>query len=374
MICDMFFGFRGWSGAGADNVPRARIIFGHAVNTLMGIVPKLHRADRPTLFTIADLLEEDEFRESILPHVVDKRALKYWVDTYPNETGNPAMPITRPLLEFYNQRLVKALLGASATGFRISDLIDQRKVVLVRIGGGEELMRLIASLLFFDVMDAMMSRRDRRPEDCPPFHMFLDEVPVYDSALRGQLAAAMEQCRKFGLRVHLLSQSAMRLDGSTREALATNRTHLCTSSSGPKTAKWMADVTGGTIRSETVSGLKKYEFVSEITLNGQKPPPFNMGGLEMRSLFGDPPDVPHLQEQIDKNSQLRNVAKTVDELETLPERITAALASIPAVSSGAAGAMDGPPDEFGDVFDSPDANADEWGKLINSVTDVTFEG
>ena len=357
-ICGMFLGFKGWAGANADAAPRARVIFRQAVSALIETIPKLHREDRPNLFTVADLLDSEDLRDAIVEQLDDPRLAHYWTESYSKEQPNASLPITRPLLEFYDQPLVRALLGVSSTGFRIADLMDQRKVVLVRIGGDEDLMALVSSLLLFEVFHAMLRRRSRKPEDCPPFHMFLDEAQVYDGALKGMLAAAMEQCRKFGLRVHILNQSVMRLGRDTREALGTNRSHLNTSASSADSAQWVSTQTGGAIVADMITGLDKYEFVTEVTLNGRKPPPFNMGGLWLEGLFGPPPDDEGLQAIIDKNSNVRPVSTTLKELATLNDRIIASLQATPPPETENSDAG------FDEVFGAPDDPIDSWSKLV----------
>ena len=83
-------------------------------------------------------------------------------------------------------------------------------------------------------------------------------------------------------------------------------------------------------------------------------------------MFGPPPDVPNLQEQIDENSNLKPVKETHAELDTLKERMMAALSAAPPAGGGGL-----PDDGFDDVFSSPDAGAAKWGQLISS--DAAFE-
>ena len=76
--------------------------------------------------------------------------------------------------------------------------------------------RLIGCFFTYDVLRATLSRRDLPVEDRRPFYLFVDEQQVIDRA--GILAAMLQQCGKFGLRVTGATQSLMSLTDQTRDA------------------------------------------------------------------------------------------------------------------------------------------------------------
>ncbi|MDI5983038.1 hypothetical protein, partial [Amycolatopsis magusensis] len=71
--------------------------------------------------------------------------------------------------------------------------------------------RLLVSLMVYDFLRAGLSRRDTRERDRHPFRFYLDELISLDGAASTVLAEITEQLRKFGCRLHGMTQLLHRL-------------------------------------------------------------------------------------------------------------------------------------------------------------------
>ncbi len=334
VICGMYFGYMGWED---NKQTRAVPMLTAAVTALLNVVPSLPREDRPTLFTVLDILNpyNEGFRDAVTSRLVERLQSSYWTTQFDNESKDAWIAPTRPLSTFAANPLLRAVVGSSVAGFRMAELMDARKVVLVKIGGGQEQKKFLASMVLHDVIAAMFARRTRPPDERSTFHVFCDEAPDYDGPVAGKLEEAINQCRKYGLRLHLISQYIDGIAERTKEALTANRTHLMTSSSNPSTARWFVSATASGLHQDAVIRLPRYHFVTEVAQGGLRRPPFNCAGMTMSQLFGPPApaeEVAELQATIDTNSRLKPTGRVAELFDTLPERVKHRLALLPAPS------------------------------------------
>ena len=330
LIHDTYFGFQRWH---ETKETRAGPIFNKAVSALLHASPLLSRENRPTLFSVIDMLDPDDrsgLRAAVIPTIPSKDR-DFWERKFARESGADLVP-TRPLENLVKSPLIRSFVGSSVASYRMADLINDNKIVLVRIGGdGTRDKEFLASVIVYDVLTAMKQRRDILDVNSrPPFHLFLDEVPDYDAPLGNALRNAINQSRKFGLRVHLISQYIDAMQPGTKGALAANRTHLMSSACDQKTATWFLKETASELPADALTKQARYTFMSEVSQDGHYRPLFNCGGLTIDMLFGQPPGhVDGLQQQIDANSGLRPTRDTAERLETLPKRIAKELAANP---------------------------------------------
>ena len=330
LIHDMYYGFMKWH---ETRESRAGPIFSKAVSALLHVSPLLSRENRPTLFSVIDMLDPDDrsgLRAAVIPTLPAKDR-DFWERKFARESGADLVA-TRPLENLVKSPLIRSYIGSSVASYRMGDLINDKKIVLVRIGGdGTREKEFLASVIVYDVLTAMKRRRDILDVNSrSPFHLFLDEVPDYDAPLGNALRDAINQYRKFGLRVHLVSQYIDAMQPGTKGALAANRTHLMSSACDHRTAAWFIKETASELSADALTKQARYKFVTEVSHDGNYRPLFNCSGLTIDMLFGQPPDhMDGLQEQIDANSRLRPTRDTAERLETLPSRIAKELAANP---------------------------------------------
>jgi hypothetical protein len=203
--------------------------------------------------------------------------------------------------------------------------MDRGLIVLACPGFGSERDKLVANLLVYDLLHAARTRASIAPERRRLFYVFLDEIQTHDGL---SLAALLEQMAKFGLRGLLFNQNPERLSASTLNAITTNRSHLSTTALNAKAAALVTREYSGAIDPDVVTQLKKYTYLSSVTLNGEISRPFLVRGVPADELHRDvwrPDDVPELDAAIDERINRRPVADTLAQLGEHDARILAYL-------------------------------------------------
>lgn len=305
---------------------RALNLTTQAAQALSSIAAVLPVELAPTIFQITTFLSDEEWRRAALPFL-SRPAQQFWIERFPRLAIEAITPITNMVDRLRASSAIVALLGQSASTYRVRDAMDRGLIVLACPGGGGTRDRLIANLIVFDLLHAAKSRATLPPDRRRPFWVFLDEVQTYDGASGGNLAGLLEQAGKYGIKASLLNQNPERLSAETLNAITTNRSHLHATALNSRAAKLIANEWGGRPDSAALTGLPRYRFLAQVTHEGEISKPFNVGGVRAEDLIGegDPDHVGELEAAIDATAGRRTPAEVVADLDSLDDRILAAL-------------------------------------------------
>ena len=319
-ITDSLAAAIGWSH-GVNN--RALGITLNAVRTLLELSLRLPADTKPTVFQLTTLLADEDWRNEVVQHLT-RQTQDYW-SRFAYKPGE-FTPLTSLVDRLRTARSISALLGASVPTFDLREEMDRGGVVLVRLRGTGDLDKLLASLLVYGVLEALLSRRNLGDDERHrrPFHVWIDEAQIVDAAVRRMLSAIAEQTRKFGGRMHLLTQAPERLSDLTMTSLMTNRSHLITTSVSAEGAKRITREWASGINPATIQRLPKYQFVGQVRLDGTRSEPFRIAGVHLDELWADryqPDAIGALEEAIARNTGYQPLTHTLEALEVLDDRI-----------------------------------------------------
>ena len=323
-VVDSFASVLGWD-SGVNN--RALTVTTMAAQSLCELALVLPRELAPTLFQMTKILSDDEWREATLPHL-SAITREYWSLRFPKLSPDAITPVTNLIDRLRSSANVAALFGSSRSTYDVRRAMDHGLVVLACPAGTGDKDKLISNFFIYDLLQAALSRRDIAPEDRRPFHVFVDEMQAIDGAARGNLAALLEQCGKYGIRLHAMAQQPNRLTKMTLDALLTNRSHLSSTTVGAESARLLSAEWARRVAPETLTQMAKYNFIGSFTLGGTVSPPFAFKGFELSEIWGDvahPEAVAALDQRIDITTGRRPVTERLMELETLDRRILAFL-------------------------------------------------
>lgn len=296
-----------------------------AAAALAAIARRLAPELAPTIFQIPTLLSDAEWRAAALPFL-PRADQRFWTDRFPLLAGEAITPITNMVDRLRRSPQIRALLGQSRSTYRVREAMDAGKIVLACPGAGGTRDRLVANLLLFDLLHAARGRAELAPQRRKPFWVFLDEVQSYDGAASGNLAALLEQSAKFGLRAVLLNQNPERLSATTLNALTTNRSHLVASTLNSHAAALITKEWGGRVSSEALTGLERFRFIAQVTHEGRLSAPFALGGVRVEDVIEEPTTGGVYREGPRRTpASGRTEAEVSKHLETLDDRIQAAL-------------------------------------------------
>jgi hypothetical protein len=307
---------------------RALAITTQAAQALAELAVRLPPELKPTIFQLASLLSDDDWRAVILPHVAPATRA-FFMDRFPRLSREAITPVTHLIDRLRAAPAIAALLGQPVSTYDARESMDRGHVVLVCPGRGRR-ARVVANLFVFEQLHALTSRDEIPPERRRPFYVYMDEAQEYDGSSSGNLASLFESSGKFGGRVVVLNQQPERLTPATRTAIVTNRSHLLATALDAKGAALIARELSSTLDPDVIARLDRYEFVGTATIDGRPSTPFRMSGVAADELHADahrPDELPALDAAIQRTARRRPIAEVLDALDHHDERIAAHLRS-----------------------------------------------
>jgi hypothetical protein len=186
-----------------------------------------------TLADVPRLLTDAHWRAQLLDHLSEPVGLEPFWESY-NELGEAVRaqmtgPVLNKLRAFLLRRPVRAIVGQQRSTIDVARILDQGRLLLVRVPKGtlgEDTSRLLGSFVVARVWQAALARAARPEQERADAALYVDEVHNYLN-LPTPLEEMLAEARGYRLSLCLAHQHLGQLPKEMREALAANaRTKL----------------------------------------------------------------------------------------------------------------------------------------------------
>jgi hypothetical protein len=319
-VVDSFASVLGWD----ERASRAMNLITQAAQSLIELALRLPPELAPTIFSINSLLSNQRWRKEMIAFL-SPASREFWQERFPRLPAEAITPVTNLVDRMRASPAIAALFGAPRSGYDIRRAMDEGRIVLACPGqGGLQQNRLVANLLVYDLLHAALTRVETQADLRRLFFGFIDEAQTCDGASNGNLAALLEQCAKFGLRLFLFNQDPERLTARTWSAIKTNRSHLLTTVVSAEAALLLARQWGGEVMPGTITRLPRFSYVASVTLDREICRPFLVRGVPVAEMWRDcfhPERLEVVDRLISRNTGRRPVAEVLGGLDTHDARI-----------------------------------------------------
>jgi TraM recognition site of TraD and TraG/Type IV secretory system Conjugative DNA transfer len=255
----------------------------------------LARSPGMTLAALPLLLTDAGFRRRIVPRVSDPiglepfwRSFEAWSEAERLNAIAPAMNKLRPLLLRPD---VRAIVGQARPRFELSEVLTERKVLLVNLAVGEigpETAALLGSFVIGMLWDAIRGRTAIAPERRHPVFVVLDEFQSY-LHLPTNLADALAQARGLGVGFVLAHQFMHQLSADMRSAVLANAQSRVAFRLPAEDARLVA--AGSSLTPDDFSNLGAYEGYAQIVAQAAVQPWCSIRTLPPSQPTSDPVSV-----------------------------------------------------------------------------------
>lgn len=168
-----------------------------------------------TLFDLKRFLVEKDFRNEFLKKVQDDAIRYFWQNEFPLITGKPQSSILIRLDAFLRQKLIRNIVCQKETRLNFREIMDNRKVLLVKLSQGAigaENSHLLGTFIVSKLHQIALSRQNMA--DRPFFGIYIDEfhnfvVPSMEGILSG--------IRKYNIGLSLSHQEFRQLNSRSQE-------------------------------------------------------------------------------------------------------------------------------------------------------------
>ncbi|WP_251059368.1 ATP/GTP-binding protein [Streptomyces sp. ISL-87] len=286
-VIEAFASALGWGDLSA---PRALTILTKAVEALVSVnaaaVAAAASKQQATIFQVQTLLTDPTFRHLALS-TLEPQARHWWSRSFPDIPKDALLTVLNPLERLGASPVTRAFLGCPLSGYDIRRAMDDGHVLWICPPGTGPTDRLLVSLVVHDFLRAGLSRRDLPEQQRRSFRFYLDELISLAQDSSTVLAEITEQLRKFGCRLHGMTQVLHRLSPTTRAALMQNASCLSTTAGSIDAITEITDQWPDTVTPHDVAGLDRWWHYASFTVAGKRVGPLLIRGPELAEVFGD---------------------------------------------------------------------------------------
>jgi hypothetical protein len=175
-----------------------------------------------TFLDIKALLQKKDFRERTLANIHNSTLDDFWKLEYPRIEKDASPPILSRMSKFSLSPILARILGQPDSILNFSDVIRNKKILLVNISKGqigEDTAQLLGSLIVSQLQLAVMRRAALPKESRDPYYLYVDEFQDFTTSA---FAKILSEARKYQLCLTLAHQYTSQLDEKTKNAILAN--------------------------------------------------------------------------------------------------------------------------------------------------------
>ncbi len=240
--------------------------------THMGLLT-LARRSGSTLLDLPRLYLDPVFREKVLADLDDPLGLgpdwQWFENLSVREQATVVAPLLNKVRQFTARPAIRAIVGQPDPHLTMSQIIDQRKVLLVHLPKGligAETAQLLGCLVLTAIWQAMAERAALPPSERHPVGLYVDEVQDFASAPI-PWDEMFAQGRKYGLSLTVAHQNLEQLPKELREVVLANARSKAVFALSASDAKVMERLFAPALTAADLQALDAYSIAAQLALD-----------------------------------------------------------------------------------------------------------
>ena len=237
--------------------------------------------DQPqaTLADILRLLDDASFRRRAAANIQNSQVRNFWLkeyEGYPSRFRAEAVaPVQNKVGAFLADPVLNRILTQHNSSFRLRDVMDQGKILLVNLAKGiigDDTASLLGALLVARFGLAALSRADIPEEQRRDCFLYLDEFHSFTTL---SLAEMLSELRKYRLDLILAHQYLAQLDPKMRDAIFGNVGTMISFRIGAVDAELLAQEFYPEFSLVDLTSLPNYHIYLKLMIDGVLSRPFS---------------------------------------------------------------------------------------------------
>jgi hypothetical protein len=232
-----------------------------------------------TMLDITRMLVEKKFRDDVISHITDPVVKTFWTTEFASWNEKFAAEAVAPVLNkvgaFVANPMIRNIVGQEKSTFNIRELMDNGKILIVNLSRGlvgEDNAAILGALMVTKIQLAAMSRANVALDQRRPFYLYVDE---FQNFATDSFAVILSEARKYGLNLTIANQYVTQMDPVVRDAVFGNVGSMASFRVGADDAAFLTKYYAPQFEPGDLMTLHNRFFVSTMTINGEKSPPFS---------------------------------------------------------------------------------------------------
>jgi DNA helicase HerA-like ATPase len=255
-----------------------------------------------TIFSIQQLLTNRDFRQIVIRQIKNESVKNFWTNEFPAWTEKYNAEAINPLLnkigQLVSSETIRNIISVPKNTFNIRDIMDQGKVLLIKLPKGivgEENIQLLGAMFITKIYQAAMSRQDIPENQRRDFYLYVDEFQNFATDTFSEI---LSEARKYRLNLTLAHQFIGQLSENIKKTVFGNVGSLVSFRVGGEDAKhFVHEYTPMYVERDLIN-LGVREFYAKMTIDGEIRKAFSG-----RTLYLTKPDTSFREEIINKSDE-----------------------------------------------------------------------
>ncbi len=238
-----------------------------------------------TLMEISRVLSDEQFRAYKLSKCRNQVVVDFWRNEAEKAGGEAALAnmvpyITSKLTQFVSNDVMRPIIGQQKSAFNFRELMDQQKILLVKLSKGKigELnAHLLGMVIVGKILMAALSRTDQPKSQRKDFYLYIDEFQNFTT---DSIAIILSEARKYLLNLVIAHQYVGQLveggDSEIKDAVFGNVGTMVVSKVGVEDAEIFAKELAPVFNEYDLLNMEQFSFYVKLLVNNQTLRPFSM--------------------------------------------------------------------------------------------------
>ena len=237
-----------------------------------------------TLLDALRMLNDREFRESVIAELEDPMLLSFWKNEFgqysKGQRSEALAPILNKLSEFAINPLLRSVFDHPEGTINPRAIMDNGQVFVADLSVGRigrDISMLLGATLVGKFALAALSRTDQAPDVRRDFYCYVDEFPMFATS---SVDTMLSEARKYRLNLILAMQYLDQIDTKLLASVLGNVGNLVIFRVGAKDASLLARELTPTFLPEDLVSLPYYHAYIRMMIDGKPARPFSAVLLE----------------------------------------------------------------------------------------------
>ncbi|NLF25152.1 MAG: type IV secretion system DNA-binding domain-containing protein [Deltaproteobacteria bacterium] len=238
-----------------------------------------------TLLSIPKILTDERYRTIVASNVSDDGVRHFWLHEYGPWSEQHYSYATAPLINMIGQftapDLIRNIVGHPLNRFDFRDIIDNRKILLVKVPKGllgEENATLFGSLVLTRIYQAAISRADTEPGKRQDFYLYVDEFHNFAAK---NLKDILTESRKYHLNLTVAHQFLGQLPEVMRQTVFGNVGNIISFGVSGEDAAILANEFKPRFDALDLMNLRLRDFYVKMAIKGETQEAFSGRTLDL---------------------------------------------------------------------------------------------
>lgn len=226
-----------------------------------------------TVFSILKMLSDKNYRQTIVSRIEDSVVKNFWVNEFAawsEKFDNEAItPLLNKVGQLVSTNLIRNIIGQPFNTFNIRAVMDNRKIMLVKLNKGllgEENAALLGAMMITKIQQAALERADTPEEERHPFYLYCDEFQYFAT---DTFAEILSEARKYRLALTVAHQYMGQLIDKVRTTIFGNVGTIISFRVGAEDAGVLAQEFTPVFSPRDIINLAVREFYIKMSVHGE---------------------------------------------------------------------------------------------------------